>query len=186
VTGWPASARVYCTLILRERASPYVEAATALGGGPTWIVGRHILPNVIGPAAVLATANFGGIILSLASLSFLGLEMQPPTPEWGRMFNAARVYFQRYPLQMIAPGGCIAPTVLAVSLAGDALRDRVAGAGKRRGDPMTGARRPSPWGSAVMGGPPRVSLHSGSQPARGRHGDGARSARPSATAPGWR
>jgi peptide/nickel transport system permease protein len=84
---------------------------------------RHLLPNVVGPAVVLATSNLGSVILSLAALSFLGLGKQPPTPEWGVMINDARVYFQRYPWQMIAPGLCIAVTVLAVNLTGDALRD---------------------------------------------------------------
>ena len=84
---------------------------------------KHILPNILGPAAVLATANFGSVILNLAGLSFLGLGMQPPTPEWGEMINEAARYFQDYPWQMIAPGLCIAATVLAINLLGDGLRD---------------------------------------------------------------
>jgi peptide/nickel transport system permease protein len=123
VTHWPSYARIYRALILRERSALYVEAAYAVGATRTRVVSRHILRNVIGPAAVLATANFGLVILSLASLSFLGLGMQPPTPEWGVMINEARAYFQRFPWQMIAPGMCIALTVLAVNLTGDALRD---------------------------------------------------------------
>jgi peptide/nickel transport system permease protein len=126
VTSWPSSARIYRALILRERSAPYVEGAVALGASQVRIVLRHILPNVLGPAAVLATANFGGVILGLASLSFLGLGIQPPTPEWGRMINEARPYFQRLPWQMVAPGLCIALTVLAVNLTGDALRDAIA------------------------------------------------------------
>ena len=66
---------------------------------------------------------FGAGILNLAALSFLGLGMQPPTPEWGMMTNEARPFFQRLPWQMIGPGLCIALTVLAVNLSGDALRD---------------------------------------------------------------
>jgi ABC-type dipeptide/oligopeptide/nickel transport system permease subunit len=123
VTHWPSYARIYRALILRERSALYVEAAYAVGATRTRVVSRHILRNVVGPAAVLATANFGLVILSLASLSFLGLGMQPPTPEWGVMINEARAYFQRFPWQMIAPGACIALTVLAVNLTGDALRD---------------------------------------------------------------
>lgn len=123
VTSWPRYARIYRALILKEREAGYVESAAALGAGKSRLVFRHIVPNVIGPAAVLATSNFGGVILGLASLSFLGLGMQPPTPEWGVMINEARAYFQAYPWQMIAPGLCIALTVLAVNLTGDALRD---------------------------------------------------------------
>ena len=70
-----------------------------------------------------ATGNFGAVILNLAGLSFLGLGMQPPTPEWGEMINEAARYFQEYPWQMIAPGLCIAGTVLAINLLGDGLRD---------------------------------------------------------------
>lgn len=147
VTSWPSSARIFRALILRERGASYVEGAVALGASRWRIVFRHILPNIFGPALVLATANFGGVILGLASLSFLGLGMQPPTPEWGRMINDARPYFQRYPWQMVAPGLCIALTVLAVNLSGDALRDRVAGqrhrsATSRGGKRRRGARRP--------------------------------------------
>lgn len=141
VTSWPSSARIFRALILRERQAGYVEGAIALGASRWRIVLRHILPNIFGPALVLATANFGGVILGLASLSFLGLGMQPPTPEWGRMINDARPYFQRYPWQMIAPGLCIALTVLAVNLSGDALRDRIAGQRHRATRPRGGKRR---------------------------------------------
>ncbi len=123
VTSWPSYARIYRALILKEREAGYVESTRSLGASQGRIVFRHMIPNVIGPAAVLATANFGGVILGLASLSFLGLGMQPPTPEWGVMINEARAYFQTYPWQMIAPGACIALTVLAINLTGDSLRD---------------------------------------------------------------
>ncbi len=132
VTSWPSYARIYRALILKEREAGYVDSSTALGATKPHIVFRHMLPNVVGPAAVLATANFGGVILGLASLSFLGLGMQPPTPEWGVMINEARAYFQTYPWQMIAPGLCIALTVLAINLSGDALRDAFDPRVKRR------------------------------------------------------
>jgi peptide/nickel transport system permease protein len=133
VTSWPWYARAYRSVILRERAASYVEGAVALGASRGRVVVRHILPNVIGPALVLATTNLGNVILSLAALSFLGLGIQPPTPEWGMMINDARSFFQRQPWQMIAPGLCIVLTVLAVNLTGDAIRDTI--------DPRTGLRR---------------------------------------------
>jgi peptide/nickel transport system permease protein len=123
VTGWPGYARLSRSLILKERHQPYVDSAIALGAGRTRIIGRHILPNVLGPAVILATSDFGKVILGLASLSFLGLGMQPPTPEWGAMINDARGYFQSHPWQMAAPGLCIVITVLLVNVAGDGLRD---------------------------------------------------------------
>lgn len=125
VTGWPSYARLSRALILKERNQQYVDGAISLGAGRLRIVARHILPNVLGPAAVLATADYGKVILGLASLSFLGLGMQPPTPEWGEMINDARGYFQTHPWQMIAPGLCIVATVLAVNFVGDAVRDRL-------------------------------------------------------------
>ncbi len=123
ITSWPWYARTYRALLLKERTMQYVESAVAIGAGRWRVLLRHVLPNIIGPAAVLATANFGSVILNLAGLSFLGLGMQPPTPEWGEMINEAARYFEEYPWQMIAPGLCIAATVLAINLLGDGLRD---------------------------------------------------------------
>ncbi len=132
VTGWPSYARLYRSLVLKERGQPYVDGAVAAGAGRLRIVARHIVPNVVGPAVVLATADFGKVILGLAALSFLGLGMQPPTPEWGVMINEARAYFQTRPWQMVAPGLCIATTVLAINLTGDAVRDAFDPRGGRR------------------------------------------------------
>jgi ABC-type dipeptide/oligopeptide/nickel transport system permease subunit len=123
ITSWPWYARTYRALLLKERSALYIESAIAAGAGRWRVLMHHTLPNIIGPAAVLATANFGSVILNLAGLSFLGLGMQPPTPEWGEMINEAARYFQDYPWQMVAPGLCIAATVLAVNLLGDGLRD---------------------------------------------------------------
>jgi peptide/nickel transport system permease protein len=132
LTSWPGYARLSRALILKERGQQYVDGAVAIGANPVRIVSRHILPNVIGPAAVLATGDFGKVILGLASLSFLGLGMQPPTPEWGEMINEARGYFQSHPWQMLAPGLCILVTVLAVNLLGDAVRDSLDPRTRRR------------------------------------------------------
>jgi peptide/nickel transport system permease protein len=104
ITSWPWYARTYRALLLKERSAQYVESAIAAGAGRWRVLLKHVLPNIIGPAAVLATANFGAVILILAGLSFLGLGMQPPTPEWGEMISEAARYFQDYPWQMIAPG----------------------------------------------------------------------------------
>lgn len=134
VTSWPWYARTYRAIIMRERAAPYVEGARALGASNGRILLQHVLPNVIGPSVVLATANLGAVMLGLASLSFLGLGIQPPTAEWGQMINDALPYFQRFPWQMIAPGLCIAVSVLCINLVGDALRDALdpRSSGKRR------------------------------------------------------
>jgi ABC-type dipeptide/oligopeptide/nickel transport system permease subunit len=125
VAGWPWYARAYRAAILRERSSTYVEGAMVVGASRTRIVLRHIGPNVAGQVLVLATTNLGFVILNLAALSFIGLGIQPPTPEWGAMISEARPFFQTHPVQMIVPGLFIVGTVIFINLAGDALRDHL-------------------------------------------------------------
>lgn len=123
VTGWPWYARMYRGFVVQQRAEEYVHAARALGCSPLRVLWRHIGPNIAGPALVLSTVNLGGAILGLASLSFLGLGVQPPTAEWGAMVNDARLDFQTHPWVMIVPGAAISVTVITVNILGDALRD---------------------------------------------------------------
>jgi ABC-type dipeptide/oligopeptide/nickel transport system permease subunit len=123
LTGWPWYARVYRALVAREVAQDYVRAAESLGASRMHIVARHVLRNVAGPALVLSSVNFGGAILALASLSFLGLGARPTTPEWGAMVGDGRFFFQSHPWVIAAPGLAIAVTVFAVNLLGDAVRD---------------------------------------------------------------
>lgn len=101
----------------------FVEAAKALNV-PRWkIVLKHILPNAVSPLIVSATMGIGGTIMNAAGLSYLGLGIQPPTPEWGAMLSASRQYMRYYPWQVLFPGLCIAIFVLAMNLLGDGLRD---------------------------------------------------------------
>lgn len=123
VAGWPWYARAYRGLVVGERERTYVLAARATGAGTGRIVGRHILPNILGPTLVLATVNLGNAILGLTALSFLGLGVQPPQAEWGAMIDSARGFFDTYPWVMAAPGLAISSTVLAVNILGDVLRD---------------------------------------------------------------
>ena len=125
VAGWPWYARAYRAAMLRERASGYVEGAEAIGASRSRIAFRHVGPNVFGQVLVLATTNLGFVILNLAALSFIGLGVQPPTPEWGSMINEARPFFQTHPGQMLVPGICIVLTVVLINLSGDALRDHL-------------------------------------------------------------
>lgn len=120
---WPWHARIYRSLIRAEKTQSYVIAAHTLGFHPVMVAVQHILPNIIGPAIVVATAAFGSHILSLASLSFLGLGPQPPLPEWGLMINEAKSFFQLKPWLMAVPGIAIVIAVLTVNMIGDALRD---------------------------------------------------------------
>ncbi|MCO5223195.1 MAG: ABC transporter permease [Thermomicrobiales bacterium] len=123
LTVWPWYALTYRTIFRQAYAEPWIESAAAMGNTPLRILVRHVLPTVVGPVAVLMSVCFGFAILNVTALSFLGLGMQPPTPEWGAMIDDARPYFQLAPMQMIVPGICIAATVLAANLTGDALRD---------------------------------------------------------------
>jgi peptide/nickel transport system permease protein len=109
---------------LAVKAMPYVEAAVSLGATSQRIVARHILPNVMAPLIVALSVQFGAFITAEASLSFLGLGVQPPIPSWGGMLSAeGRSFFKQAPWLALFPGIAISLTVLAANLVGDALRD---------------------------------------------------------------
>ncbi|HLI51760.1 MAG TPA: ABC transporter permease, partial [Thermomicrobiaceae bacterium] len=122
-TVWASYARVARGDVLSVRERDFIMAARAAGATNLRIIFRHIVPNVITPIIVLATLGVGGIIILEAALSFLGLGVQPPTPDWGTMLSSARPYIQAYPHLAIAPGVMISLTVLAFNLIGDGLRD---------------------------------------------------------------
>lgn len=123
VVGWAGYARIVRAAVLVEREQAYVEAAEALGASPLRIIRRHLLPNIVGPIVVLTTLDMGGILLSLSALSFLGLGVQPPAPEWGAMLSDARAYLALSPTMMVFPGTAIFLMVLGFNLLGDGLRD---------------------------------------------------------------
>ena len=105
------------------RESCFVEAVRSAGAGDLRIIFRHLLPNSIGPIIIQVTLRIGSSILLAATLSFLGLGAQPPTPEWGAMLSAARNYVWTASYLALIPGIAITITVVAVNLIGDALRD---------------------------------------------------------------
>lgn len=135
LTWWGHYARVIRGMVLTIRETPFVEAAHAVGAGHLHLIGRHVLPNVVAPIVVLSTLDLGLIVLSVAALSYLGLGVQPPAPEWGMMLNESRLFMFTAPHLMLVPGGTIFVTVLAANLVGDALRDAL--------DPRHVLRRPS-------------------------------------------
>jgi len=113
--------------VLGIRTRAFIESATALGA-PSWrILLRHALPNALGPAIVATTLGVGNAILLESGLSFLGLGIQPPAPSWGNMIAGGRDLIVTAPWVAIAPGIALAITVLACTLLGDGLRDRLAG-----------------------------------------------------------
>lgn len=119
----PLFARVMRGPVLGEREKEYVEAVRALGASRWVVVGKHIVPNVISPFIVQGTIGFSQAILIEASLSYLGLGAQPPTPSWGNMLNEGRTYLETAPWISVFPGIAIMLAVLAFNLMGDGLRD---------------------------------------------------------------
>ena len=119
----PIFARVMRGPVLAEREKEYVEAVRALGATRLVVAVKHILPNVISPFVVQGTVALSQAILIEASLSYLGLSAQPPTPSWGNMLNEGRTYLETAPWISVFPGIAIMVTVLAFNLIGDGLRD---------------------------------------------------------------
>ena len=126
----PLFTRVMRGPVLAEREKEYVEAVRALGAGRVSVALRHIFPNVVSPFVVQGTVAFSQAILIEASLSYLGLSAQPPTPSWGNMLNEGRTYLETAPWISVFPGIAIMVAVLAFNLIGDGLRDVL--------DPRTG------------------------------------------------
>lgn len=116
-------ARLMRSSVLKERGLEYIDAARAGNCSSARIITVHVLPNAFAPILVQATMNIGNIILSVAGLSYLGLGVQPPAPEWSAMLSAGRNYIAKYPHMTIIPGLAIMVIVLAMNLLGDGLRD---------------------------------------------------------------
>ncbi len=122
-TNWSYSCRITRSQVLSTRSQEYVQAAQALGSGRIRLMFTQILPNILGPILVIATLGVAGAILLEASLSFLGLGVQPPTPSWGSMLSQARDQLFTAPWVSLFPGVAIFVTVLGLNLLGDGLRD---------------------------------------------------------------
>ena len=125
LTRWPRYARVAYGQTLQVANLPYIRAAEMAGAGTARILWRHILPNIAGPLMVVATSEFGLMILFEAGLSFLGLGIQPPAPSWGSIMAAGRQYVERAWWLTVFPGACLFLVVLCVNVTGDWLRDRL-------------------------------------------------------------
>lgn len=123
ISGIPTYARVTRANILNVRSMEYIEAATSINCSSARIILKHVLPNALSPLIVQVTMGLGMTMLSAATLSFVGLGVQPPTPEWGAMLSSARAYIRDYPHLVFFPGVYIMMAVLSFNLVGDALRD---------------------------------------------------------------
>src|SRR5688500_13389629 len=129
--GWVGYARLVRGQVLRAREFEFVQAARALGATTPRILLRHIIPTTLPAVTVQATLGMGGAILNEASLSFLGLGVQPPTPSWGTMLSYGRQHLLDAPHLTVFPGIAIAVLVLGFNFLGDGLRDRLDPASSR-------------------------------------------------------
>ncbi len=123
INGWMVYARLVRGQVISIREKEYVEAMRALGAGSMRILFCHVMPNAIPPAIVIATFAVANMIIWEATLSFLGLGVQPPTPTWGSMLNSGRIYIDTAWWLATFPGLAILLTVLGVNLLGDFVRD---------------------------------------------------------------
>ena len=123
VIGWVGYARLVRGQVLKARELEFVHAARALGAGTSRILFHHVVPTAMPAIMVQATLGMAGAILAEASLSFLGLGVQPPTPSWGTMLSGGRLHLLDAPHLTIFPGAAIAVLVLGFNFLGDGLRD---------------------------------------------------------------
>ncbi|MGC8669022.1 MAG: ABC transporter permease [Chthonomonadales bacterium] len=123
LVNWPGMARLVRGQALALREKEFIEAARAVGASEWAIVTRHLLPNMLSPIIVAVTVDIANVILAEATLSFLGIGIQPPYPSWGRMINDARPYLLSHPGLILWPSIALGATVLALNFLGDGLRD---------------------------------------------------------------
>ena len=123
VIGWVGYARLVRGQVLRVREFEYVQAARAMGAGTLRVLWQHVVPAALPAVVVQATLGMAGAIIGEASLSFLGLGVQPPTPSWGTMLSGGRAHLLDAPHLTIFPGLAIAILVLGFNFVGDGLRD---------------------------------------------------------------
>lgn len=123
INSIPPFSRMLRAQLLKERKSEYIEAAQSINCGRLRIIFSHLLPNSISPLIVQASMGVASMIMMASGLSFIGLGVQPPAPEWGSMLSNSRQYIRDYPHMVFFPGLAIAITVLALNLLGDGLRD---------------------------------------------------------------
>jgi peptide/nickel transport system permease protein len=123
--GWVGYARLVRGQVLKVRELEFIQAARALGAPLPRILLRHVIPSTLSAVTVQATLGMAGAIIAEASLSFLGLGVQPPTPSWGTMLDAGRAHLFDAPHLTLVPGAAIALLVLGFNFLGDALRDRL-------------------------------------------------------------
>ena len=125
VTSWAGFSRIVRAEVLQLVAEPFVEGLRCLGCSDARIILWHILPNIANKLLVLVTIRLGRGVLAIAGLSFLGLGVQPPTPDWSVMINDAIMYYRSSPHLIIIPGLCVFFLIYSINIIGEYLRDRL-------------------------------------------------------------
>ena len=123
ISSVPRYCRIIRSSVLCVTGQTYIEAAHSCGTSDFQIIMTHVLPNAIGPIIVQATMGVGSAIIAAAGISFVGMGIQPPAPEWGAMLNEAKTFMTMYPYMVVFPGLAIGFTALGMNLMGDGLRD---------------------------------------------------------------
>jgi peptide/nickel transport system permease protein len=123
IVAIPVYARLVRALVLQLKQMEFIAATRSLGATPTSIILRHLIPNLLNPVIVQVSLSAGFAILAEATLSFLGLGAQVPTPDWGQMINTGATFLANDPWLAIVPGAAISVTVFSFNLLGDSLRD---------------------------------------------------------------
>ena len=120
---WAWYARMIRTNVIKYSDRNFIQYSRVIGNNETFILGRHLLPSIASETAMLASLDMGWAIINISTLSFLGLGVQAPTPEWGAMLNEAKEVFMSNPIQMVVPGIAIIVVVSLFNVLGDVLRD---------------------------------------------------------------
>jgi len=123
VTWWPKYTRLTRGEVLQIREMQFIEASKASGSSSFYTITRHIVPNIVSPIMAYVTLDIGNILLLFSVLSYIGLGVQPPFPEWGALVNNGQDFLQSSPWLALVPGIAIVIVVVSISLVGDALRD---------------------------------------------------------------
>ena len=125
ITSWVGFSRIVRGEVMKIKKEYFIEGLRSLGVGHMRILFYHVMPNLISSIVIIFATRIASSILSVASLSFLGLGLEPPTPDWGVMISDARMYYRTSPMLVIAPGVCIVLFSLCVNIIADWLRDRL-------------------------------------------------------------
>jgi ABC-type dipeptide/oligopeptide/nickel transport system permease subunit len=125
MTAWPAMARTIRSEVVALRDRDYIEAARAIGARPARLLLRHLVPNAVHLVAARATLDVSALVLTEATLSFIGIGVQPPRPSWGLMINESFQFLQSHPYLVIVPAAALSLTVIAFNVFGEALAEQL-------------------------------------------------------------